>query len=461
VNRRTAFQGIGAFALIWLGQLVSLIGSGLTSFALSVWAYQTTESATAYALVVLATMGPNVLLSLVIGPLIDRWDRRWVMVLSDAGSGLSTLVVYLLFVTGQLSLWPVLLATAVSSAFSAFQWPAYAAATTMLVPKKHLGRANGLIQLAEAVGYIASPALAGFLLIKIQIQGVILIDFLTFLFAVIALFLIQIPRPELSSEGGAEKGSWWRELLFGLSYLAKRRGLIGVLSVFAFTNFLLGLVMALFGPMVLSFANADVLGSVTSIGALGMLIGGGLMSLWGGPKRRVYGVLGFLLLQGLAFTLAGLRPSLPLITFAAFSFFFCFPISNASNQAIWQSKVSPDVQGRVFALRSAIVTCAMPIAYAIAGPLADYVFEPLLVVGGPLAGSVGRIVGVGEGRGIGLLFVAAGALAMLVTIGSFLHPRIRLLEDELPDAVSEVGEASDRGAHRVTESAIAGETSVM
>jgi MFS family permease len=380
-------------------------------------------------------MTPNILLSPLTGALVDRWDRRWAMFLSDTGAGLSTLAIVLLlnFNKGE-ALWPILLATATSSAFSAFQWPAYAASTSLLVPKEQLGRANGMVQFAQAVGYIASPALAGYLVSRIQVQGVILIDFITFAFAVFTLLLVRIPKPETAEE---QKGkNLIHDIVFGFKYLTKRHGLLGLLFLFAISNFLLGLVMALFTPMVLSFTNADVLGVMTSIGTLGMLFGGGLMMVWGGPKRRIYGVLGCMLLEGLALLISGTYPSVPLVTAAAFGFFFFFAIDGASNDAIWQSKVAPDVQGRVFGMRSTIAMFSMIPAYALAGPLADEVFEPLLATTGPLATNVGKIIGVGQGRGIGLMFILVGLLSMLAAVGAYVHPRIRQVEDELPDTIS-------------------------
>ena len=435
-------RGFLIFSLIWLGQLVSLIGSGLTSFALGVWVYQTKGSVMAYALILLATTAPNVLLSPLAGALVDRWDRRQAMLLSDIGAGISTLVIYLLFNAGQVRLWHILLAAASSSAFSAFQWPAYAASTTLLVPKKHLGRANGMIQLSQAIGYIASPALAGMLMATTGIRGVILIDFITFLFAVLTLGGVRIPRPEPEDEREVSPRALLEEITFGWRYLAERPGLMGILTLFGIANFLLGLVMALYTPMVLSFANTQVMGIVTSVGASGMLFGGALMSVWGGPERRINAVLGCMFIEGLALSIGGLSPSVPLVAGAAFVFFFCFPIDSASNNAIWQSKVDPNVQGRVFAMRNVVAMASMPVAYLLAGPLADRVFEPLLAPDGILAGSVGRLIGVGEGRGIGLMFILMGALTMVSALGGFLHPRIRLVEEDLPDFPGEEGTSS-------------------
>ncbi len=212
---------------------------------------------------------------------------------------------------------------------------------------------------------------------------------------------------------------------------------LGLLIFFVATNFTMGIVELLITPLVLSFASATTLGLVLSIAGCGMLVGTLVMSAWGGPKRRVYGVLGFTLLQGLLLFLGGLRPNVPLVTAAAFVYLFSSPIIFGSSQAIWQSKVEPDVQGRVFAARAMIAWSALPFAYLSSGPLVDHVFEPLLVPGGPLAGSLGQLIGVGPGRGIGLLFIVLGILSVLATVGGYLYPRLRLVEDELPDAVGD------------------------
>jgi MFS family permease len=425
-----------AFILIWLGQLVSLVGSSLTSFALGVWVFQTTGSVTLYGLIIVSATLPNVLLSLPAGALVDRWDRRQVMIWSDVGAGLSTLAIALLFIAGQTRVWHICLASAITSACSAFQWPAYSASITVLVSKEQYGRANGMVQLAQAIGYIVSPVLAGLLLVKIHVQGVILIDFATLICAVFTLLLVRIPRPTATAEGSAGKGSLWREAIYGLTYLAARAGLFGILILFAAVNFLMGFVNTLVTPLILAFTTADGLGTVITIGGVGMLVGGIAMSVWGGPKRRINGMLGFLLLFGLFIALGGVRRSVVLVAVAAFGFFFCIPFISACSAAIWQSKIAPDIQGRTTAARSMVAQAAMPVAMLIAGPLADYVFEPLLAEGSRLASSVGRLIGAGPGRGIGLMFILAGVLTTLAAAVGYLHPRIRRVEDELPDVVA-------------------------
>jgi MFS family permease len=425
------------FSIVWFGQLVSTLGSGLTGFALGVWIYQETGSTTLFALNLLAYTLPNLLVSPIAGAMVDRFDRRWMMVLSDAGAGLSTLAIALLWYAGSLELWHVYIATAFNAAFGTFQWPAYSAATTLLVPKAHLGRAGGMVQIGEAISQLAAPALAGALLVNIGLPGVVIIDFATFLLAIATLLLVSFPKPPVSAESQASKGSLLQEAAFGWRYILARSGLAGLLIVFAATNLLNGLSNPLLTPMILEMTTPDVFGYLVSIAATGMLAGTLVMSVWGGPKRRIHGVLGFLIVSGIFFMLIGLRPSLPLMTAAGFGMFFTGPIINGSSQAIWQSKVAPDIQGRVFSVRRMIAWSTMPLSYIIAGPLADNVFTPLLVEGGPLASSVGRIVGVGPGRGIGFFFIIIGFLMSLVAIGGYLNPRVRQLEDEIPDAVTE------------------------
>ncbi|MGH9360382.1 MAG: MFS transporter [Thermoanaerobaculia bacterium] len=424
-----------SFLIIWIGQVVSRLGTGLTGFALGVWVYQRTGSVTQLALISFFTVAPAVLMSPLAGALVDRWDRRRAMILSDSGAGASTLAIALLFLAGRLEIWHIYVAVGIGSLFQSLQWPAFSASTTLLVGKQNLGRANGLNQMGLAVAQIAAPVLAGALMGGIGVQGVILIDFATFLFAVVMLLVVHIPRPTTTAEGAAGRGSLAREAAYGWTYLVRRPGLLGLLGLFAAVNFTMGMLTVLIVPLVLSLASVKTLGTVLSIASSGLLVGSLVMAAWGGPARRLQGIFGPLLLQGVVLLLGGARESVPLIAAAAFLYLLGFPIINACSQAIWQSKVAPDVQGRVFAIRQMIALSAMPLAQLAAGPLADFVFEPLLAAGGPLAGSVGQVVGVGPGRGIGLLFMVLGSVNLLVLAAAWSYPRLRRVEDELPDAV--------------------------
>ncbi|MEG4634736.1 MFS transporter [Microcoleus sp. AR_TQ3_B6] len=428
---------MSVFLLIWLGQMVSLIGSGLTGFALGIWVYQRTGSVTQFALIALSTTLPAIVISPIAGALVDRWNLRWTMLLSDCGAGLSILFLVLMLLAGRLEVWHICLAMSASSTCNAFQWPAYSSVTTLLVPKEHLGRASGLIQLGQSVGQLISPVLAGVLIVTIQIQGIILLDFATFLFALVTLLSARFPEAKTVAGSEVGKGSLLHEASYGWIYIRARPGLVGLLIFLAINNFLMGVIEVLATPLVLSFASPAILGTVLSIGGSGMLVGSVVMSTWGGPLRLIKSVFGFMLLSGLCVIVAGLRPSAQL--FALATFFFCLglPIINGSIQVIFQRKVALDVQGRVFALMRMIAGSSLPLAYVVAGPLADRVFEPLMTTGGLLAGSMGQLIGVGPGRGIGLMFMTLGVLTMLITVVAYQYPRLRLLEEELPDAIAD------------------------
>jgi len=433
--KAAVLQGVRAFFLVWFGQLVSLIGSGLTGFALGVWVYQSTGSVTKYGLILLFTALPGIVFSPVAGAFVDRWNRRLAMILSDTGSGMCTLVIVLLLMSHRLEVWEIYLLMAASSTFSAFQWPAYSASISQLVPKAQFGRASGMVQLAQAAAQIISPAVAGGLLGMIGLHGIIMIDFATFLFAVSTLMMVRIPRPVRTTAGAAGEGSILREALYGWRYITARSGLLGLLLLFAAANFSIGIVQVLFTPLVLSFSSTAILGTLLSIGGIGFLAGSLVMSAWGGPKRRVYGIYGAEVLTGIVLLFAGFPPNAMLLGVAAFLVFFALPITNGCSQAIWLSKTAPDVQGRVFATRRMIAWSSLPLAYLIAGPLADRVFEPLMAEGGALAGSIGRIIGVGPGRGIGLLYILLGITLLAATLAGIMYPRLRRVELELPDAI--------------------------
>ena len=432
----TFSRNLKMFFVLSFGELVSLIGSSLSGFALGVWVYTKTGSVTEFALISFCTSLPGVLLSPLAGTLVDRMDRRWAMLISDSMAGICTLILAILFFTNRLEVWHIYILTAISSSVGSLQWPAFSSSTTLMVPPEHLGRVNGVIQGGFAIAQIIAPALAGFLVVSIGVPGVLLIDFTTFLISIVVLLIVRIPRPALSAEAKAHQGSVFGEALYGLQYLVSRPALIGLLIFLAVSYFLLGTVGVLVTPLVLSFTTPSVLGILFMIGGSGMLIGSLLMGIWGGPAKRIYGVLGFMFIYSFFIMLAGLQPSVILLGIASFCFYLCQPIVDGCTQTLFQSKVEPGVQGRVFAISGLIAGVAGPLSAVIAGPLADYVFEPLLAVGGPFSGTiVGQIIGVGKGRGIAFLFITFGLLTMLTAVIGYMIPRIRHIDTDLPTII--------------------------
>jgi MFS transporter, DHA3 family, macrolide efflux protein len=435
-NRRPILGGTRAFGAVWFGQVISFIGSGLTSFALGVWVLQKTGEITQYALISMFFVLPGVLLGPLAGTLIDRWDRRKAMFISDLGAGISTLSIAILYLLGGLQVWYIYLAVFISGAFGSLRMPSMQAAMTQMIPRKNLGRASGLMEIVGIGQFLIAPALAGGLMGKIGLAGVIMIDFSTFLFAISILLFVRFPQVQATAEGRASRGSMLKEMFYGWKFIMARPGLAALMLLFAASNFATEMTVVLFTPLILSFGTTAQLGLAMSLCASGFLVGGLLMSIWGGPKRRIRVVIIFMFLLGVFLGLIGLRASVSLIVIGGFLSTLCVPIISSSNQVIWQKKVAPDVQGRVFAIRRTITLATPLLTYVVAGPLADRVFGPLMAVKGPLCGSLGQLFGTGPGRGIGLLFVTMGLLLILITAVCCLFPHMRRVENELPDAVT-------------------------
>jgi DHA3 family macrolide efflux protein-like MFS transporter len=428
--------GMPAFTIIWFGQMVSFLGTGMTRFALAIWAWQITGSATALALVAFFSYGPTVLMSPIAGALVDRWNRKLVMMLSDLSAGLSTTAILLLYTTGNLHIWHLYVAGAFAGAFEAFQWPAYSAAITTMLPKQQYSRANGMMSLVESVSMIGSPILAGILIGLIGIGGVMTIDVITFVFAIGTLGFVHIPQPAATAAGQEGRGSLWKESAYGFHYILQRPSLLGLQLIFLSVNLLFPFFYTILNPMILARTgdNGEMLGTVLSIIGIGGVLGGLAMSTWGGPKRRVHGVLGGIVLTSLlGQAVMGLGQALPVWAVAGFFSGFFIPIANGSSQAIWQAKVAPDVQGRVFAVRRLIAQIAGPLGMLIAGPLADKLFEPAMQPGGALVSVFSGLVGGGPGAGMALMMVLAGLLGAAVSLVGYLFPTIRDVETMLPD----------------------------
>ena len=434
---QAATGGMRTFFVIWFGGLISLLGSGLTSFGLGVWIFDQTKQATPFALTVLFSTLPPLLLGPLAGALADRWNRRRLMIAADTGSALVTLAAALLLWNGQLEVWHIYLIAMANGLCSAFQEPAYTASIVMLVPKEQLARASGLSQLARALEMLLAPAIAGVLFVTIGLNGIILIDFITFFFAIGALLVVKIPQPAAEAlPSGARRPTLLSDAAYGWRYLTARPGLMVLLVYFALVNFLLNLSAVLTGPLVLAVGTAGMLGAVQVASGAGMLAGSIAMSAWGGPKRRVLGVIAFIALGAVGLLVAGMRPSPVFAGAGLFILLFCVPLASGPSQAIFQSKVEPAVQGRVFAMRGMISRSMMPLAFLLAGPLADSVFEPLMSADGALgSGILGQLLGAGPGRGIGLIFTLAALLLLAASAAAWLSPRLRRIEEDLPDVV--------------------------
>jgi MFS family permease len=434
INKRPS--GMFAFTIVWVGQAVSLLGTSMTAFALTIWAYELTGKATALALTLFFHVTPLLIFSPIAGAIVDRSNRKLMMMISDLGSGIATIGVLILFSTGQLELWHLFASNAITGVFQTFQWPAYSAAITMIVPKKHYARAHAMNDLAGNTSGIFAPLLAGALLPFIGLGGILTIDIVTFLVAVGALLIVVIPQPEVTEEGLESRGSIWKESAYGFRYILKRPSLFGLQTVFMIGNFFAVMAYTLMAPMILARtdSNALIFGSVQTAGAVGGVVGGLAMSAWGGTKKKVHGVLTGWAISGLfGMTLIGIGRGLPMWALGSFIGAGTVPLINSSNQAIWQAKVAADLQGRVFATRRMIAWFVTPIATLLVGPLADLVFEPAMSEPSFLSANFGWLVGVGAGAGMALIIVFSGLAMTGVGIGSYGVRVVRDVESILPD----------------------------
>jgi len=393
------------FRWLTLAVSVSLLGSQLTGFGLGVAILAQTRSTTLYGLLALATVLPQIALAPLAGVLVDRFDRRRVLLAGQLGAGACSLALLLLYGAGALSVPAMVILQAAGASFLAAQFPAVSSATALLVPKERLGRANGLAQLGLAIAQIAAPALAGFVLPLVGTGALLTIDFATFLFAATVIAFLRIPNARQTNE----RAPFLDELSHGWRHLRRRRGLLAMLVLFAALNFGLGSAQVLIAPLVLGFADARALGIVLSTGGLGMLAGSGVMLAWGGPRRRVAGVLAFALVQGACFFLGAARPSTAIVALGAFGAFFAAPLLEGTNEVLWQRKVPRAVQGRVFAFRATIPRLSVPVAFLCAGALGDRV-------------------------GAARAFVLLGAFVVAVVGLGSRYGRLRNLESEIPDS---------------------------
>jgi MFS family permease len=425
------------FVLVWAGQLVSVMASSMTQFALTIWAYQQTGSATALGIVSTAFVVPFLLLSPVAGVMVDRYNRKLMMMVSDLTAITATVGILIIHSAGQLQMWHLYVAAAINGLGATFQWPAYSAAISTMVPKEQYSRANGLMSLVESGPGVLAPILAGLLLPLIALKGILTIDVVTFFLAIGVLLFVHVPQPPRTAEGQAGQGNFLHEALYGFRYIFERRGLLGLLIFFICLNFAIGLAYSVQAPFILARTGNDsaILGAVQSAAAIGAVIGGVLVGVWGGFKRRMTSIFIGETLTGLfCLVVFGLGRALPLWIVASV-LGGIFPIfTNGASQAIWQAKVAPDVQGRVFSARRLIAWSTGPITPILAGLLADRVTEPAMRTQSWLADSFGWLVGVGPGAGMALQFVAMGLVYMGIVLVTYIFaPVVRNLEDGLPD----------------------------
>ena len=407
--------GMRGFTIIWLGQVVSLLGSAMTWFAFTIWAWEKTGKASALATISFFAFLPAVLLTPIAGAFIDRWNRKLVMLLSDFATAVGTLTVFLIYTFGDLQIWHIYLISILAGFFTAFQYPAYAAAVTMMLSKEDYARASGMLGSARALSGILAPIFAAALLIPLGLSGIMLIDLATFIFALGTLFFIHIPQPNQTETGLQSKGTLWQEIVFGFRYIKERPSLRALTILFMIAGIFLAIGATLMAPLVLSLTqnNESALATVQSTGAVGGIAGSVILSVWGGTQRRIHNIL----VGGAGACLLGilwLGLTEAVILWAIGSFFFAFfePFVEGGNIALWQTKVEADVQGRVFSARHLLVQIPYLFGILAAGYLAE-------------ASSISRVL------------IFAGLAGAFVFLLGYVFREVREAEIFLPDPAQE------------------------
>lgn len=386
------------FFAIWTGQAFSLLGSQLVQFALVWWLTSSTGSATVLATATLFAILPQVFISPFAGALVDRWNRRLVMIAADSLVALTTVGLIVLASAGNLQVWHVYAAMLLRSTFGAFHFPAFAASTSLLVPEKHLARINGLNEGLRGLMGIAAPPLGALLLSLLPLHSVLTVDVVTAALAVLPLLLIAVPQPaQLSVSTHANPARAVAiDIVEGFRYVRAWPGLMMLMFVAMGLNLVLAPSMS-FAPLLVTqhFRGGAVqLGWLQSALGVGVIAGGLALGVWGGFKRRILTSLAGILILSSGVALMGLAPATMLWVGIAAMFIMGFgnPMANGPIFAILQSTVRPEMQGRVMSLLNAGASAMMPIGLLIAGPLADQVgVRTLYLAGGILCASIALV----------------------------------------------------------------------
>jgi len=428
-----------SFYLIWIGQSLSMFGSMLTSFSIGVWLFQQTGSVLDYVQLMLFSTLPALLLLPWTGGFADRYNRRNILIGCEALSLLCMVVMGYLLWTGSFQPWQLYVVQVALAVGVAFQAPAAYATISNLVPKALFGQASGMFGLTTAMAQIMAPLLAATLLTAIGLHGIIALDVLTFVAALVGLMLARFPRGGLllseSSKTARALAQPVQNLRWAIDYLRARPSLAKVYAYTCVATFLSNIVLILVTPMILSSYSPQVLARITTAGAVGSLVAGMLMIGWGGPKKWTPWLLGLVAIEGVAISIAGYSKSVAVICLCAFAVMASAALLSSCTQIIWRRKVPADGQGRFSGLQQMVSLALLPLAALVGGLLANYLFEPALLADGSWADAIGSWFGTGKGRGTGFLFFVIGVVAVVVSVLAVLDRRIYRLDAEVDDAL--------------------------
>ncbi len=419
------------FALISLGQLVSITGSQLTGWAIPVWLYLTTRSLAWFGLSGASVVVPMLLATPFAGAVADRFDRRKVIMVAAVAAATVELAFAIVLRTGHTLLGLVYLLVWLLASAGTFQRIAFTAAVPQLAPKRFLGHANGVVQLINGVALLFVPLLAAGLLAVIGLSGILMIDIGSYAFALGVLAVIRFP--DLM---GRRRKETFRELLLGGARLSiKTPAFRLMLTFFAIENLFYSVPVLLVTPLVLTFGGLGQVGQAAFAEGLGTAVGGAAMVLWGGPRnRRMLANIVAIVIWGLFVMLTGARASLPVVLAGVFGTAVVLTLANGIYLTIIEVKVPQRFHGRVIALNQTITWATLPIGFVLLLPLTGKL-NPLLVRGGALADTVGKVIGTGHGRGLGFGFILFGFCMTVNALVALGIKRLSRLDAQVPDAM--------------------------
>lgn len=418
------------FYKLWLGELISSIGSGMTAFALSVYVYKKTGSVSYVSLITLLSFMPSIILSPIGGLLADRYDRRLLMIIGDLFSGLGLIYILWNIQAGEKSIVPIFLGITFSSIFTSLLEPSYRATLTDILDEENYAKASGLIHAAGSAKYLISPVIAGMILSVADIRVILLLDILTFITTCLMIFLV---RKSMNSEMQNYKKDSFKGLLEGLFIIKENRGVYSLVIIMFFVCFFMGFIQILIRPMILALSSVKTAGMMESLCAAGLLIG----SLWigiAGIKKNYSKILAVAcFFCGIFMSMTGVNENLAIIGISTFLFFSTLPFMNSCADVLVRVSVPNELQGRVWGLISLITQMGTVTAYIISGVMADYIFEPMFNKNGILVENIGMIIGTGKGRGIGFMLILSGIGMLIMAIVIWKNGEIREVSEKCVD----------------------------
>lgn len=434
----TKKYGFRIFLILVFSQVISLVGSGLSDFALSFYVLKDVVEGgaglLAFSMIYFFVYFPGMVTSLFTGTIIDNHNKKTILIISNLIAAIATIFTLCMVLLGSLEIWHIYLAASIKSIAAAFQIPAFQSCITLLVKEEDYGKAYGYAQMGESLHRVVSPIIAGSLFSIISIQGILIIDLLCFIIGVIPILFMDFTQT--IKKNVKSHATFWKDTIEGYRFFIKDKGLVNLLVYFVISNFLLGFVQVWVQPLVyslidlqqLSIDRAQALGIVMTAGGVGMMIGSIVMGMSGGPENKVKGILIFNFLGGAVLLAAAFTNSLTVFAIGAFVYFLTIPFVQGCNMSIWQKRVPDEYQGRVFSLRRSTVLAVLPLSFVLAGIIGDWI-EPIFQNEGSLT-NISKFVGIGIGEGYIFLFSIIGLLSIVVSLFGFFNRGLRKLEQE-------------------------------